>query len=193
MQSVSSSPAAASRAELHARGLELGRELSTRAALFHHAIATRLGLAASDHKFIGILGGTGPVTAGQLADLTGLTTGAVTGVIDRLEKAGFVRRERDPDDRRRVIIRPRPEARATIAPHMESIARATLALYARYSEQELALVFQYLAEVTRMLHAETVKLREETVKLRGRPAPRRRSRASRRRSSRSGPARRRSC
>ena len=124
----------------------------------------RLGLGASDHKFIGILSGTGPITAGQLADLTGLTTGAVTGVIDRLEKAGFVRRDRDPGDRRRVIIRPLPEARATIAPHMESIARATLALYSRYSEQELTLVFQYLAEVTRMLHDETLKLREETAR-----------------------------
>lgn len=159
---MSRSPA--SRAELHARGLELGRELSTRAALFHQAIASRLGLGASDHKFIGILSGTGPVTAGQLAELTGLTTGAVTGVIDRLEKAGFVRRERDPSDRRRVIIRPLPEARATIAPHLQSMARATLALYARYSEQELTLVFQYLAEVTRMLHEETVKLRAETAR-----------------------------
>jgi len=176
MHNVSRSPS--SRVELHARGLQLGRELSTRAALFHQAIAMRLGLGASDHKFIGILSGTGPVTAGRLADLTGLTTGAVTGVIDRLERAGFVRRDRDPGDRRRVIIRPLPEARATIAPHMESIARATLALYSRYSEQELTLVFQYLAEVTRMLHEETLKLREETVRVRAvTPRPRRRGRS----------------
>jgi DNA-binding transcriptional ArsR family regulator len=87
-------------------GRELGREVSARMVMFHQAIAERLGLNATDHKALDLLGRAGPITAGELAELTGLTTGAITGIIDRLEKAGFVRRENDPKDRRRVIIRP---------------------------------------------------------------------------------------
>src|SRR5262245_4409010 len=82
------------------------RQLSTATILFHQAIADRLGLNVTDHKCADILLRTGPVTAGELARQTGLTTGAITGVIDRLEKAGFVRRIRDADDRRRVIVEP---------------------------------------------------------------------------------------
>ncbi|WP_392435861.1 MarR family transcriptional regulator [Chlorogloeopsis fritschii PCC 9212] len=73
-----------------------GRELSAATVLFHTAIAERLGLNTTDHKCADILAQTGAITAGELAERTGLTTGAITGVVDRLEKAGFVRRERDP-------------------------------------------------------------------------------------------------
>ena len=67
---------------------------------------------------------TGPITAGELAERTGLTTGAITGVIDRLEKAGFVRRVKDPDDRRRVIIEPLAERiKGQIVPLFQSIGR----------------------------------------------------------------------
>ena len=64
--------------------------------MFHQAIADRLGLNVTDHKCIDLLLMKGPLTAGELAGMTGLTTGAITAVIDRLEKAGFVRREDDP-------------------------------------------------------------------------------------------------
>ena len=85
------------------------REISTVTILFHQAIADRLGMNVTDHKCAGILARSGPITAGELARRTGLTTGAITGVIDRLEQAGFARRARDPGDRRRVIIEPDPE------------------------------------------------------------------------------------
>src|SRR6476646_4089911 len=82
---------------------------STHTVLFHTAVAERLGLNPSDHKVADILAlEEGPVTPGRLAELTGLTTGAVTGVLDRLENAGFVAREPDPADRRRIILRLRP-------------------------------------------------------------------------------------
>src|SRR5438270_3489198 len=82
------------------------RQLSAATILFHQAIADRLGLNVTDHKCLDILERTGPMTAGEMAQQTGLTTGAITGVIDRLEQAGFVRRAEDPNDRRRVIIEP---------------------------------------------------------------------------------------
>src|SRR5690349_8375347 len=79
---------------------------STHTVLFHTAVAERLGLNPSDHKVADILAlEEGPVTPGRLAELTGLTTGAITGVLDRLETAGFVAREPDPADRRRIILR----------------------------------------------------------------------------------------
>src|SRR5579862_3079248 len=82
------------------------RQLSAATILFHQAVADRLGMNITDHKCADILARTGPITAGELARRTGLTTGAITGVIDRLEKAGFVRRVRDENDRRRVIVEP---------------------------------------------------------------------------------------
>ena len=72
--------------------LGLGRDLSTRTVFFHEAAAGRLGLGITDYKCMDFIQrATEPLTAGQLAEVTGLTTGAITGVIDRLERGGFVR------------------------------------------------------------------------------------------------------
>src|SRR5215831_16503044 len=92
------------RAELVAALSDEFRQLSTATILFHQAIADRLGMNVTDHKCADILLRTGAITAGELSRRTGLTTGAITGVIDRLEKAGFVRRAKDAGDRRRVIV-----------------------------------------------------------------------------------------
>src|SRR5205085_2218293 len=93
-----------------------------------------------------ILAHSGPITAGELAQRTGLTTGAITGVIDRLAAAGFVRRAADPNDRRRVIIEPLPgRIQRQIGPLFESIARAMAELCANYSTQELAAIRDFAA------------------------------------------------
>ena len=138
------------------------RQLATATILFHQAIADRLGMHLTDHKCGDILMGTGPITAGELAQRTGLTTGAITGVIDRLEKAGFVRRAKDPGDRRRVIIEPFPERiKKEIVPLFESIGRAMADLCARYSTRELAVIHDFLARFHQIVFEETRKLREE--------------------------------
>src|SRR6266508_1520346 len=82
------------------------REMSTETIMFHQAIANVLGLHITDHKCLDLIYRFGAMPAGRLAELTGLTTGAVTGIIDRLEKAGYVRRTDDPKDRRRTIVEP---------------------------------------------------------------------------------------
>src|SRR5829696_7912643 len=82
----------------------LARRHSTAAVLFHHAVADRLGLGPTDHKCLDLLRERGPMTGSDLAALTGLTSGAVTGVVARLERAGYVRREPDPSDGRRLIL-----------------------------------------------------------------------------------------
>ncbi len=75
-------------------------------AMHARAIAERVGLNATDFECLDVLDWTGPITAGELARRVGITSGAVTGVIDRLERAGWVRRAADPTDRRRVIVEP---------------------------------------------------------------------------------------
>ena len=81
------------------------RAFIANAILFNHQVAQRLGLGATDGQFMHLLQVHGPLTPGQLAELSGLTTGTVTGVIDRLEEGGFVRRERDGSDRRKVLVK----------------------------------------------------------------------------------------
>jgi DNA-binding MarR family transcriptional regulator len=89
--------------------MELGRELSTTSIFFHQAIAGKLGLNVTDTRCFELMSrySQGPLTAGDLARATGLTTGAVTGILDRLEKAGLVERYRNAIDRRKVFVRPR--------------------------------------------------------------------------------------
>lgn len=108
-------------AEELARFAHLGREGSTLTVLRHARIAERMGLSATDHKALELVGqAPGPLTAGRIAELTGLSTGAVTGVMDRLEKAGLARRVRDTVDRRKVLIEVVPGALERYAPLFES-------------------------------------------------------------------------
>src|ERR1700757_2495771 len=92
----------------------LARRHSTATVLFHHAIAEVLGLGPTDHKCLDLLVERGTVTGSELAALTGLTTGAVTGVVARLERAGYRRREPDPQDGRRQLLHPVPARTAEI-------------------------------------------------------------------------------
>ena len=84
------------------------RRLVARALVFHEAAAERLGINATDLKCLELAVGEDEITPTRLAELTGLTSGAITGVLDRLERRGIVRREADPDDRRRVVVRVDP-------------------------------------------------------------------------------------
>ncbi|MCI0671274.1 MAG: MarR family transcriptional regulator [Myxococcaceae bacterium] len=141
---------------------ELGRELSTRTILFHQAMADRVGLSTPDYRCLDMLHRAeraGPVTPGQLAQLTGLTTGGITGTLDRLEKAGFVRRERDPEDRRQIFVRTMPERMQELALLFEPFIRAMGELCARYSEKELELVNDYTSRVAKIIEQMTAELR----------------------------------
>jgi DNA-binding MarR family transcriptional regulator len=92
---------------------ELGREMAeyqTAADLLDDAVSEALGMNRTDTRCFGILVLRGPMTAGQLADATGTSPGAMTTALDRLERAGFVRRTRDDEDRRRVVVEPIAEA-----------------------------------------------------------------------------------
>src|ERR1700737_4646543 len=85
------------------------RRSSAQGVIFGQTVAHRASISSSDLECLDFLNLEGRVTAGRLAEVTGLTAGAITGVVDRLEKAGLVRRERDENDRRQGYILAVPE------------------------------------------------------------------------------------
>src|SRR5919106_2162865 len=87
----------------------LVRRNSPAAVLLHHAVAERLGLGPTDHKCLDLLRERGAMTGSALAAITGLTSGAISGVVARLERAGYLRRDPDPHDRRKQVLSPVPE------------------------------------------------------------------------------------
>jgi DNA-binding MarR family transcriptional regulator len=111
---------------------------------FDQAVAEALGLNRTDMRCTDVLDQEGPVTAGRLAQATGLTSGAITTAIDRLEKAGFARRVRDQSDRRRVLVELTPEALERGRSFYLEHARLGERLYHRYSEQQLELLLEYM-------------------------------------------------
>src|SRR5215472_4859517 len=113
------------------------RKASAQGTMFAKGVADRAGISASDMDCMDFLNLEGRMTAGRLAELTGLTTGAITGVIDRLEKAGFVRRERDESDRRKVFIAPAPERMMEIGRFYALMQRAMQKQRDGYSDAEL--------------------------------------------------------
>jgi len=127
--------------------------------LFHQAVADRLGLNASDLQCLNILFQMGPVTAGDVAARTGLTTGAITRLLDRLERAGYVRREHDPRDRRRVIVHPVLERMSELAPLYEGVARAWDEVLAAYSDEQLVLILDLLGRLRPISGQEAARLR----------------------------------
>jgi DNA-binding MarR family transcriptional regulator len=136
------------RNQLVAAIIAQGRANSTGTVLLHAAIAERLGLNPSDHKCADLMMSQSEAcTPGRLAELTGLSTGAITGVIDRLERAGFLVREHDPEDRRRVLLRltltREPEMHALFAP----LAKGVEALCENYTIAELAVVIRFMREI----------------------------------------------
>lgn len=120
------------------------REANAQGVLISQAIAGRVGLNPSDLECLDLMQLQGPRTAGELAKATGLTSGAITGLIDRLERAGYVARESDPSDRRRVVVRVRPERLTELNALYSPLQAASEALNARYSDEELALVAAFM-------------------------------------------------
>jgi DNA-binding MarR family transcriptional regulator len=119
------------------------RKASSQGAMFAKIVADRAGISAADMDCIDFVNVEGRMTAGRLAELTGLTTGAITGVIDRLEKAGFVRRERDESDRRKVFISVVEEKAAEIGKFYVPMQEAMYRHWSNYTDDELQLLLRF--------------------------------------------------
>jgi DNA-binding MarR family transcriptional regulator len=143
---------------------QLSRELSTRTVLFHAAIAEHMGLSQGDHKALDLINDAAnagaTMTAGQLADATGLTTGAITGLIDRLETAKLVRRTPDPQDRRKVVIEPTHARDDELWAVFSGIGQSMTELSERYTDAELELISDFIRRSIELTVQETRRLRE---------------------------------
>lgn len=113
---------------------------------FDQAVADTLRLNRTDMRCIDVLQREGQLTAGQLADATGLTTGAMTTALDRLERIGYARRVRDSSDRRRVLVEITDRANADAGRFYAEHAAQSERLYHRYSAQELELLLRFVRE-----------------------------------------------
>jgi len=165
------STARPSRSDLIAALNRAMRDASGHGVIFSQAVSERIGVNSTDLECLDFILTRGPLTAGELATATGLTTGAITGVIDRLEAAGFARRERDTEDRRKVLVRIVPAAIKRLAPLFAPMERHAMAALEGYSDKELAFLLEFL---NRLLSASNAAMAElnvhgEPAKKSGRP------------------------
>jgi DNA-binding MarR family transcriptional regulator len=155
------------REELIAALITASRENSAAAVFFHGAIAERAGLGATDEKALDLLDRLGPLTAGEIAAHTGLTTAAVTSLIDRLEQRGYARRRRDSADRRRVIVEPDEAGQAEAARFYGGVQGTFAPLIATYSDEQLVTIIDFLnraSALARQIVADLPPLEGDRIK-----------------------------
>jgi DNA-binding MarR family transcriptional regulator len=134
---------------------------------FDQAVADAIGINRTDMRCLDVISREGPVPAGRLADETGLTTGAITTVLDRLERGGFARRVRDPNDRRRVLVELTPEAFQGSVNYYAAHMALSERLFRRYTEEQLEMFLEWVREGRELNEREAAKLEARTRKERG--------------------------
>lgn len=157
MSSVDLSNHPAVRAGLPAERVErlLGLERAVRkttgqSTMISEAVSARFGLSSSDLECLDLVCAEGAMTAGQLAEASGLSSGAITGVVDRLERAGYVSRERDPDDRRRVVVQVQPLADEQLGPCYEALQQGFFEVCSDYDDEQLAMLEDFFQRCSRL-------------------------------------------
>ncbi|GAB3163460.1 MarR family transcriptional regulator [Myceligenerans halotolerans] len=137
----------------------LASDLADAFVLFHEAIGVRRGLSAGDHKALSVIERCGPLAASELAEQTGLTAGAVTGLVNRLVEGGYVRREPCPTDGRRVLISSTgAPTDPVLADALATLEREASALVDAYDEHQRAAVVGWITAMTERLHAQSRRL-----------------------------------
>ncbi|WP_436491523.1 MarR family winged helix-turn-helix transcriptional regulator [Chitinophaga sp. ARDCPP14] len=141
---------------------KLNQQHSYTSIQMHEAVARKAGLSGTDHKYLGFLLERGQMTAGELSNITGLTTGAVTGLIDRFEKKKLVKRRFAEDDRRKVIIEPiTPNIMALLAPLYKEFRSKSEMLIASFSEKEIKVIEAYFLKAIEIMNETTDKLNKK--------------------------------
>ncbi|MET9324021.1 MarR family transcriptional regulator [Streptomyces sp. NPDC003038] len=148
-----------SRAELLARVVTESQRHHADYSLFNQALADHVGLHPTDMQCIALLDREpAPVSTGDIARLTGLTSGSATRLVDRLVKAGIVERHTDPNDRRRSLVSLAPEARERVDAAWDTPGRAFGAVLEDYSDTELAVIADYLHRAAEVGRAQAKRL-----------------------------------
>ncbi|MEU3845113.1 MarR family transcriptional regulator [Streptomyces sp. NPDC028635] len=146
------------RAETLGRLMAVGREHSGVTVMFHSAIAAKQGLSATEEKTLDLLERHGPLTAKDLARLTGLAPASVTGLVDRLEAKGFARRVKHPTDKRRVLVELDADRVGELAAFFEDWARDIVEACEEFSTEELDTVVRFLTVMARRQRAAAARL-----------------------------------
>ncbi len=130
---------------------KLGQKYAYNSIEMHSTIAKKAGFSGTDHKYLGFFLQKGKLTPGELAELTGLTTGSVTALIDRFEKKGLVKREHDSVDRRKVYIMPESEKIISLMkPFYQDFQNETDMLIASFSSSEREVIKNYLIKTLQL-------------------------------------------
>ena len=141
---------------------KLSQQYAYASIQMHEAVARRAGLPGTDHKYLGFLMQKGQMTAGELSTLTGLTTGAVTGLIDRFEKKKLVKRVYAEGDRRKVIIEPNTKNIMTLlVPLYKDFRNKSEKLLASFSGKELKVLESYFSKAIEIMRGATNDLSEK--------------------------------
>jgi DNA-binding MarR family transcriptional regulator len=145
--------------DLHTHIRKLSQHYAYASIQMHETIGQKAGLSGTDHKYLGFLLQKGEMTAGELSALTGLTTGAVTGLIDRFEKKKLVKRKWADDDRRKVIIAPdTKKIMALLQPLYKEYRSRSEKLIASFTDKELKVIEAYFSKANEIMEATTAKL-----------------------------------
>jgi len=142
-----------------------GRELSASVVIFHSLMAEKFGLSVTDWRAWDLVIRHGPLTAGHLAKLTGLTPGAVTGLIDRLAEAGVARRVQDPKDRRKVLVESiqKPADQHRKDELFTHFRRAVEKLYEDYSDSQLRTIAEFMTRMSAVLRDQTARVNQRSA------------------------------
>jgi len=149
----------------------LARRHSTAVVLFHHAVAEGLGLGPTDHKCLDLLRERGPLGGSELAAITGLTSGAITGVVARLERAGFVRREQDPQDGRKQILHIALK-QSPVEDLINPLRKDVATMLEDFDPHQLTAIAEFLDRGTRLIYRHAALLRAEAISAMGRASTR---------------------
>jgi DNA-binding MarR family transcriptional regulator len=128
------------------------RLLAIHTVAYSHQASSALGLSSTESEVLNLLGLEGSRTAGEVARATGLSSGTVTGVLDRLEERGFIRRERHHTDRRKVVVTADPDALARVGRMFDAHEQTLASVLGEYEAEQLENVAEFLARLTEAAH-----------------------------------------
>ena len=149
--------------DLHRRVLMASRENNISSVLFRNAVRSKLGLNITDSECLSFLSIHGVLTPKEISRYTGLTTGSTTTMLDRLEKAQFITRKPNPNDRRGTLIEINPKWTETVAPLVTGIQKEQAELIESYSEGELEVIEDFLTRFANNVKEQITKIEQDTI------------------------------
>lgn len=146
------------REDLEQQLMMAARDQGVSSVLFRNAIGRKLGLSVTDNECMSFLAIKGVATPSELAQYTGLTTGSVTAMLDRLEQAGFITRKPNPNDRRGSLVQASKKWMASAGPLTMGVQQSHKELLARYSDAELAVIISFLQGFVKNVQQSTTQI-----------------------------------